>query len=152
MRSRYVLALGLIGLGFVVAAPSMTPVARAADDAAKADKGGERRGRGERGGGPGRMLDRYHQAVTALNLTAEQKPTVDAAFAAAKEKVDAALKDAGQSQDRKAAREKIRPIMEDLRRQVNDVLTAEQKTQLEKAREERRSRRGQGRGRDGQSQ
>jgi hypothetical protein len=142
---QHLVAVGLLGLGLAMS-PMLASGARA-DEAGK-QKRERKAGDGQRGGGDrsGRFLERYHAAVLAVGPTEEQKPKIEAAFAAAKEKFAALGNDA--SGDRKARREKTKPIMDELRASVEAVLTAEQKEKMNKAREERRAKRGQ-RGGDG---
>lgn len=137
MKVRHMLAVGLLGLGF--AAAPLLPSAQAADDT-PAKKPADGGGRGQRGGAG--FVERYHDAVMKLNLTDEQKTKLEPAFKDAKEKIEAAVKDAGG--DRKAAGEKIRPIMENLRKTVDDTLTQEQKDQLKKDMPQHGGRRGPG--------
>ena len=155
MRLQHKWAAGLLGLGLIVA-PVLAPAVHG-DEAGKdpqkqqgAADGERRRGRGE-GRGQGRFLERYQASINALSPTEEQKTKLDALFTEYKGKLEAASKEAGE--DRKARREKTRPVMAELRQKVDEVLTAEQKATLAKQREERRQQRGggkQGGKRDGQ--
>jgi Spy/CpxP family protein refolding chaperone len=120
--------LCLILLGFVVS-PTLTV---RADDAPKERPKGQ--------GGPTGLLTRMRATVDKLNLTTEQKPKVDAAFADAKTKIEAVVKE-NAGADREAMRGKIQPIVKDLMEKVIAVLTPEQQEELKKARE-----RGRGKG------
>ena len=82
------------------------------------------------------MLERLHKNVLSLDLTDAQKPKIEAAFDEAKPKFEAAAKDA--AGDRAAMREKTKPIIDDLLKTVNEVLTADQKTKLEELRKQGR--------------
>ncbi|HWE96703.1 MAG TPA: hypothetical protein VG269_22270 [Tepidisphaeraceae bacterium] len=129
MQFRSKWAIGLLSLG-LVAAPVFVAGVRAEDAPKEKPAGGQR--------GPTAGLDRYHDAVMKLDLSADQKTKLDPLFADAKTKVTAAASDAGT--DPKAVREKVKPIMDDLRKQVSAILTDEQNKKLEAS----RPRRGQG--------
>jgi len=138
MRLRNAIAIGMLGLGLAFS-PTLMSSARAADEPAKdapketpkeAPKPAENPGgRGGQGGQrqPGQFLERYHQAVLGVNLTDEQKPKIEAAFADAKKKMDEASKEGQPS------REKVQPIREELTKAVNAVLTDEQKKKLQES-------------------
>ena len=137
MRMQNILAASLLALGLSLT-PTLLPSAHGADDTAQKQPSQDQP-RGQRG--PGGYLERYHKSVLALSLTDEQKPKIETAFADAKTKMEAATKDA--SGDRAAMREKIKPIMDDLRKSVDEVLTKEQKDTLAKERANRQRNRGQ---------
>lgn len=145
MRVSMKFAVALLGLGLTMA-PAFVPSVRAEDapkEKPKQNEGGPNGG-GQRRGNP---LDGYHKAVYDLDLTSEQKTKLDPLFADAKTKMEAAQKDA--AGDRQAAREKTRPIMEDLRAKVGEILTAEQKEKLAKSMPQRRPGGGPGGGQGG---
>ena len=146
MKSNTKWTVGLLSLG--LAGPRAGPDRPGGRRPPKEPAGRQRRP-ARPGPGPPRRPRRhaapFQQAVEKLNLSADQKTKVNAAFADAKEKVQKAVTDAGS--DPAAAREKVRPIVEDLRNKVNEVLTQEQKDQMQKAREARGGgRRGNGNG------
>ena len=133
MRLRNAIAIGMLGFGLALS-PALLSSARAADEPAKdapkeAPKPAETPGRGGQGGqrNPAQFLERYHTAVLAVNLTDEQKPKIEAAFADAKKKMDEASKEGQPS------REKVQPIREELTKAVNAVLTDEQKKKLQES-------------------
>lgn len=136
MRLRNAIAIGMLGLGLSLS-PAMMSSARAADEPAKdapkeapkpAETPGGRRGAGQGGQRqPGQFIERYHQAVLALDLKDDQKTKVEAAFADAKKKLDDASKEGQPS------REKVQPIREELTKAVNAVLTDEQKKKLQES-------------------
>jgi len=133
MRLRNAIAIGMLGFGLALS-PALVSSAQAADEPAKeapkeAPKPAENPGRGGQGGqrNPGQFLERYHTAVLAVNLTDEQKPKIEAAFADAKKKMDEASKEGQPS------REKVQPIREELTKAVNAVLTDEQKKKLQES-------------------
>jgi Spy/CpxP family protein refolding chaperone len=136
MRLRNAIAIGMLGFGLTLS-PALVSSTRAADEPAKdapkeapkeAPKPAENPG-GRQGGqrNPGQFLERYHQAVLGVNLTDEQKPKIETAFADAKKKMDEASKEGQPS------REKVQPIREELTKAVNAVLTDEQKKKLQES-------------------
>ncbi len=118
--------IALLSLGLATA-PAFSGVARA-DDAPQQGSG---QGPGS-GHHRGAFLEHFHATVNKLDLTADQKPKIEAAFAEAKTAADAALKDA--AGDRDAIREKMKPIMDTLRSKVDAVLTDDQKAKLKELR------------------
>lgn len=123
MRSQYKWAIALLSLGLSVT-PVLSLTARA-DDPPKPGAG-----QGAPGGrrGAGGFLERYHALVNKLDLTADQKPPIEAAFAEAKTAVEGVTKDA--AGDQQATREKMKPIREALTAKVVAVLTDDQKAKL----------------------
>jgi HlyD family secretion protein len=77
---------------------------------------------GGQGGGGGALAEFRNRLVTELQLTPEQQAKVDAIYAAARPKF-AALRDLA-SEERSKARERI---MADIRAQIGELLTPEQK-------------------------
>lgn len=85
-----------------------------------ADAGGPRRE-------PGVYLNRLHEIVNGLDLTADQKPKVDALFAKASEDLKAAIASAReQGVDRREVGQKIRSIMDSIREGLKGILNADQ--------------------------
>jgi Spy/CpxP family protein refolding chaperone len=82
-------------------------------------------------GGPGAgarlagLVQRFQDALKDLNLTEEQKPKVQAVFANARKKFAELAPQGGQPTPE--TREKFRAAMEELRTQLTDILTPEQK-------------------------
>ncbi len=81
------------------------------------------------------MVERLHEAVGKLDLTAEQKDQVKTALQDARTKFQAARGD-GERGDPKAMREKMRPIMDELRETMRQILTPEQQETLRKSMQE----------------
>lgn len=123
MRLQHILAVGFLALGLGMP-PAFTTLVRADDTPKERPRGG-----------PGGILKRIRSNIDKLNITDEQKPKIDAAFADAKTKIEAAVKEA--SGDRDAIRAKVGPIIKELMTTVAGILTPEQKVQLEKMRKER---------------
>jgi Spy/CpxP family protein refolding chaperone len=123
MRSQYKWAIALLSLGLSLA-PVLSPTALA-DDPPKPGAG-----QGAPGGrrGAGGFVERYHALVNKLDLTDDQKPKIESAFAEAKTAAEGVQKDA--AGDRQAAREKMKPIVEALTAKVESVLTDDQKAKL----------------------
>jgi hypothetical protein len=130
MQFRSKWAIGLLSLG-LIAAPVFVSGARAED--APKDPPKEKPAGGQRS--PTAGLERYHDSVMKLDLSADQKTKLDPLFADAKTKVTAAASDAGA--DPKAVRGKVKPIMDDLRKQVSAILTDEQNKKLDASRPHR---------------
>jgi Spy/CpxP family protein refolding chaperone len=120
---KHIIALIAMAASFAVI-PAFTSTVRAADEPRK-----------ERPGG-GQFLEKYREVIEKLDLSTDQKTKIDAAFADAKTKIAAVLKDA--AGDKEAARGKIRPIFKELHDTVVAVLTPEQKEKLEKERPQRK--------------
>lgn len=125
MRLQHILAVGLLAVGLGMT-PAFSSLLRADDTPKEQPRGG-----------PGQFLVRLRANIDKLNITDEQKPKVDAAFADAKTKIEAAVKDG--NGDRDAIRAKVGPIIKDLITTVVGILTPEQKEQFEKMRKERQS-------------
>ncbi len=139
MRLQHILAAGVLGLG-LLASPMVVLTARAEDPAPKQEAPAQKAARG-----PTSFIDRYHKSIMALSdLTDEQKTKIEPLFKDAKTKADAAIKEAGD--DRSQIREKIRPIMTDLRKGVDEVLTQAQKDKLKADRDKARANRNNGNG------
>jgi len=123
MQLKYVLSIGLLSLGLLAPVPVLraedAPAKDAPADAPKHTRGG--------------MLERLHKSVLKLTLTDDQKPKIEAAFADAKTKVAAAVKDAAGDKD--AIKAKVGPIVKELVTAVEGVLTDDQKAEWKKARE-----------------
>ena len=92
---------------------------------ARAAANSEPGGRGD----PGAMLDAARARLDTLNLTDEQRKSVDAAYASAKDEIKKAM--GGDSQERAPA---LRKTMADLREKVGAALTDEQKAKMAEAR------------------
>lgn len=76
---------------------------------------------------PGAFLNRLHELVNGLNLTADQKPKVEAMFAKASDDMKTTLASAReQGTDRREVGQKIRSIMNDLRDGLKTILTEDQ--------------------------
>ncbi|MDB5299603.1 MAG: hypothetical protein JWO87_1266 [Phycisphaerales bacterium] len=144
MRFDGKLAVALLGLG-LMAAPGLVSGVRGADAPKDPPKEAPQPGRG----GPTGFIERFHQSVLKLDLSDDQKPKVEAAFTEAKTKAEAAAKDAGD--DRTAVRAKVRPIMDDLRKTVDGLLTPAQKDKLAKDRPQRGNGNGNGGAGNGQT-
>lgn len=125
MRVRHILAATLLALGFGMT-PALTPILRADDTPQQKPRGS-----------PTEFLQRIRGQIDKLNITADQKPKIDAAFDDAKTKIEAAVKEG--NGDRDATRAKIGPIIRDLMTTVVGILTPEQKEQFDKIRKERQS-------------
>ena len=125
MRLSHLFAVAVVGLGLALA-PAFTPVLRA-DDTPKEKP--------RQGGGPGQYLERYRATIDKLSITSDQKSTIDTAFATAKTKIEAAVKDA--NGDRDAMKGKIGPIFKELTESIVAVLTPEQKEEFKKLHKER---------------
>lgn len=111
-----VLAVSLIALS--VSAP--------AAQAGQAQAGAARKGKGRAGGG----FKRIEDALAKLNLTAEQKPKVDAAIKAAKDEAKKVREGAGTPEEK---RPKMREVQKTLREKLQTILTPEQQKQLKEA-------------------
>jgi Spy/CpxP family protein refolding chaperone len=101
---------------------------------------GKQRGERPAAGARGNFLDML--AAAGVKPTEEQKAKLDE-IAAEMRKLMSGIRDA---EDRRAAFEKVRPQMTELREKALAVLTAEQKETLQKYREQQRERGGEGRG------
>jgi len=117
-----VLAISLIALS--VSVPAFAAEAAAPAGQAQAAKPGK--GKGRAGGGFKRMDD----ALAKLNLTAEQKPKVDAAIKAAKDEAKK-IRDSGGTPEEK--RPKMREVQKSLREKLQAILTPEQQKQFKEA-------------------
>jgi Spy/CpxP family protein refolding chaperone len=115
------LAVSLIALSVSVPAFS-APAAQAG----QAQAGAPRKGKGRAGGGFKRMED----ALAKLNLTAEQKPKVDAAIKAAKDEAKKVREGGGTPQEK---RPKMREVQKTLREKLQTILTPDQQKQLKEA-------------------
>ncbi len=81
---------------------------------------------------PGAFLNRLHELVNGLNLTADQKPKVDSMFAKASDDMKTTMATAReQGTDRREVGEKIRSIMNDLRDGLKAILTENQAQSLQ---------------------
>jgi periplasmic protein CpxP/Spy len=74
------------------------------------------------------MHDAMKQAINSLNLSDDQKSQLSSIFADAKSKREALRADNSLSQDQK--HDKMKAIHADTRAKINQVLTADQRTQL----------------------
>lgn len=83
------------------------------------------------GGRLGQLIQRFQGALKDLNLTEEQKPKVQAAFADARKKLAELAPQPGQPTPE--TREKFRAAMEELRSQLTQVLTPEQQEKFRAA-------------------
>jgi Spy/CpxP family protein refolding chaperone len=117
-----VLTISLIALS--VSVPAFSAPAAAQAGQAQAAKPGK--GKGRAGGGFKRLDD----ALAKLNLTAEQKPKVDAAIKAAKEDAKK-IRDAGGTPEEN--RPKMREVQKTLREKLAAILTPEQQKQFKEA-------------------
>lgn len=124
------------GLAYVPAAPAAMAVqsAQPAPDGggpttAPSTEPGGRRGRRART--PGAFVSRFHDMVWSLDgLSDDQKTKLTPIFDQAK--VDAAkLTDETRGMDQQEQRQKMRSFMQDLQDKVNDVLTDDQKAELQ---------------------
>lgn len=118
-----ILAASLIALSVSVPAFSAPD---AAAPAAKAQAGKPGKGKGRAGGGFKRMDD----ALAKLNLTAEQKPKVDAAIKDAKAEAKKIRESGGTPEEK---RPKMRELQKGLRDKLQAILTPEQLKQLKEA-------------------
>jgi Spy/CpxP family protein refolding chaperone len=75
------------------------------------------------------LLDRIQKAVNALNLTDEQQKQMDTVFSDARDQLQSLQADL-KSMDPDARRQKLRSFVTDLRDQILDILTDDQKAQL----------------------
>jgi len=118
-----ILAASLFALS--VSAPAFSaPAATAQAGQAQAAK--PAKGKGRAGGG----FKRLDAALAKLNLTAEQKPKVDAAVKTAKDDAKKLRESAGTPQEK---RPKNREIQKTLREKLMAILTPEQQKQLKEA-------------------
>jgi len=127
MKKLFLVVAGLVLVG--------TCMALAADQAA--GKGATDRGRPgqEMKRGPGEMgLGLYSQ----LNLTEEQKSKIQEIQKIRREQFAALKEDATLTQEQK--REKMKTIMESTQKQMDEVLTPEQKQKLDQLREQMKQR------------
>jgi Spy/CpxP family protein refolding chaperone len=83
------------------------------------------------GGRLGQLVQRFQEALKDLNLTEEQKPKVQAAFADARKKLAELAPQPGQPTPE--TREKFRAAMEELRSKLTEVLTPEQQEKFRTA-------------------
>jgi Spy/CpxP family protein refolding chaperone len=118
-----ILAASLIALSVSVPAFSAP---EAAAPAAQAQAGKPGKGRGRAGGG----FKRMDTALAKLNLTAEQKPKVDAAIKSAKDEAKKIREGAGTPEEK---RPKMRELQKNLRAKLQAILTPEQQKQLKEA-------------------
>ena len=117
---------GLIGLVMMVAFASVA-IAQPATQPARPNFGG---GLGAAGGGRGgQFFDRFHDVVYELDLTADQKTKIDAAFEKAKDDIQQMLPQT-QGLSPQERQEKVRDVVQNLREQVRGVLTKEQAATL----------------------
>lgn len=116
-----VLAASLIALS--VSVPAFAAPAAPAGQAQAAKPG---KGKGRAGGGFKRLDD----ALAKLNLTAEQKPKVDAAVKTAKDEAKKVREGAGTPEEK---RPKMREIQKNLREKLQAILTPEQQKQFKEA-------------------
>lgn len=115
-----ILAAGVLTL--TVAAPVL--VVSATPAAAQAAKPAKGKGKGAGG------FKRLEAALAKLNLTAEQKPKVDAAIKEAKDSAKKLADAGGTPQER---RPKMREVQKTLREKLTAILTPEQQTQFKEA-------------------
>ncbi len=112
--------------GFLVLALSVSPLLAGND--------------GEKKGGPS-VEERLSKMKQNLSLTDDQTAKLKVIYDEQKAKMDPIYQDASLSKEQKG--EKARAIKEDTKAKVNDVLTAEQRSELKDSREERGSKKGQ---------
>jgi Spy/CpxP family protein refolding chaperone len=85
------------------------------------------------GGRLAALIGRFQDALKDLNLTEEQKPKVQAAFADTRKKLAELAPTLQGGQASPEIREKFRAAMDELRTQLTDVLTPEQKEKFHDA-------------------
>jgi Spy/CpxP family protein refolding chaperone len=90
-------------------------------------------GGGAAGGRLAALIEHFQDALKDLNLTEEQKPKVQAAFANTRKKLAELAPTLQGGQASPEIREKFRAVMDELRTQLTDVLTPEQKEKFHDA-------------------
>ena len=99
-----------------------------AADKASDDARGNRRG--PAAGRLAQPMQRLQQALKTLDLTDDQKPKVEQALTKARKKLAELAPKARPAKPSPELREKFRAVMEDLRSQLTDILTPEQREKL----------------------
>ena len=120
---RWINALAVSLIALSVSAPAFSAPAAQAGQTQAAKPG---KGKGRAGGG----FKRIEDALAKLNLTAEQKPKVDAAIKAAKDEAKKVREGAGTPEEK---RPKMREVQKNLREKLQTILTPEQQKQLKEA-------------------
>jgi Spy/CpxP family protein refolding chaperone len=77
-----------------------------------------------------RPLQRFQQALKSLDLTEDQKPKVEKALTEARKKLAKLAPNARPAKPSPELREEFRAVMEDLRSQLAEILTPEQREKL----------------------
>ena len=77
---------------------------------------------------PGQLFERFHENLSKLGITDEQKTKIDSILADTKKQFEE-IRDDLMNGDQ-AAREKMGELMGDMRRQVGEILTQEQRDKL----------------------
>ncbi|MGV3720502.1 MAG: hypothetical protein ACO1SX_06280 [Actinomycetota bacterium] len=125
---RWITLLAAGALALCVTAPTLAAPAAEKPAAPKAAKG-------KRAGG----MKRFEAALAKLNLTAEQKPKVDAAVKTAQAESKKIREGAGAPQEK---RPKMREVQKGLQTKLRAILTPEQQKQLKEALAASRPKRG----------
>jgi hypothetical protein len=136
------LLTGALALGMTCVGVSTARAQEATDQngqqAAAQDQGGRRRGQGGGAGGggsfarnPTQAVEQYQTQVNELNLTADQKTSLEAIFKESGEKAKTLAAEVESLQGRERA-EKLMPFQRELHEKVNGVLTEEQRQTLRK--------------------
>ena len=86
--------------------------------------------------GTGAMADRFKANLAKLDLSEQQKESIEKVAADTKAKVDAILQEAGGKTQ--GLREKIQPVLEAAREQIKSILTPEQFEKLKQLQEAQR--------------
>lgn len=132
------LLTGALALGMTWGASTARAQDQDGQQAAAQNQGGRRRGQGGGAGGgggfarnPTQAVEQYQTQVNELNLTADQKTSLEAIFKESGEKAKTLAAEVENLQGRERA-EKLMPFQRELREKVNGVLTEEQRQTLGK--------------------
>lgn len=132
------LAMGMTMMAGVSTARAQDANQQDGQQAAAQNQGGRRRGQGGGIGGgggfarnPTQAVEQYQTQVNELNLTADQKTSLEAIFKESGEEAKTLAAEVESLQGRERA-EKLMPFQRELREKVNGVLTEEQRQTLRK--------------------